>query len=433
MGFSKDTFDQYGKEIKIMWRVLAVGAVVAGSVHFFSLPWVSRMISGPVEDVIEIDATPIEVVIEDALVQQTPDPEPEPPEENPAPAASADRPSAPPLATSAEPLPLSEVASADTVAVAPSIATAGGVAGGQGAVGDSSVIGLVPGSGQPTEQGNRINLPDIAALIEPEVRSPVRAREPVQAMSLATRRPPTSRQVSCNPCSLPEYPTTARRENIEGQPVINAIFDENGRVIDAKIEVSSGNAAFDRAAVEEARRNWRFQDPLGLGGQVSVDVVYVIDDSEQYEEAQQAGEIRTVELPVGQQIRSIPPDQSAPSAASQPTTAQGTDANASADTGAVDSSEARETEAGPANTPPAPPEVVHPETAPTESSPAPAPTAPTPQPAPPAPAQAAPPAPVTPPDIFPQAASEPTSPPAVSLAPVSPTPPAPSAPASASE
>ncbi|MEM8505064.1 MAG: energy transducer TonB [Cyanobacteria bacterium P01_D01_bin.1] len=303
-----------------MWRVLAVGAVVAGGVHIFSLPWISRMVSGGEQSEPEIEATPIEIVVEEELVQQTTEElEPEPPEENPEPVASAERPSAAPLATTAEPLPTSPVAAADTVAVAPAIATENGTVDGQGAEGDSSVIGLVRGSGEPIEQGDRINLP------EPEPEPISRPRAPVQEISLAARRAPTSRVISCNPCTSPDYPTTARRERNEGQPVINAIFDGNGRVISAEIEVSSGNAAFDRAALEEARRNWRFQDPLGIGGQVSVDVVYVIDDSEQAEEEEQAGEIRAVELPTAQQVQEITPDQAPPPAATPPAVNQTTE------------------------------------------------------------------------------------------------------------
>ncbi|MEL7330557.1 MAG: hypothetical protein AAGJ69_12120, partial [Cyanobacteria bacterium J06559_1] len=149
MGFSKDNFEQYRREIRIMRRVLAVGAVVAGGVHLFSLPWISRMISSPIEEVAEVDAIPIEIVVEEEVVQQTPEPEPEPPEEDPEPAASAEQPSAPPLATTAEPLPTNTVAAADTVAVAPSIATENGEIDGQGAVGESSAVGLISGEGRP--------------------------------------------------------------------------------------------------------------------------------------------------------------------------------------------------------------------------------------------------------------------------------------------
>ncbi|MBE9060852.1 energy transducer TonB, partial [cf. Phormidesmis sp. LEGE 11477] len=333
MGFSKDTFEQYRREIRIMWRVLGVGALVAGGVHFFSLPFISRMISGAPTDDPQVTAVPVEIIVEEELVQQAPDePEPEPPEPEPEPAASASRPSAAPLATNAEPVPTPEVAAADTVAAAPAIATENGEIDGEGAVGDSTAVGLVPGSGEPVT-GDHINLP-------PPQAPPSRPRAPVEEISLAARRAPSSRVVSCNPCTLPDYPMTARREKVEGQPVINAIFDTNGRVISAEIEVSSGNAAFDQAALEEARRNWRFQDPMGLGGQISVDVVYVIDDSEQSEEAEQAGEIRAVELPVGQQVRDISPDQTAPpttrsSATSQDASQDAIDQDIDSDTDSI--------------------------------------------------------------------------------------------------
>lgn len=332
-----------------MWRVLAVGAVVAGGAHVVSLPWISRMVSGSQENVSpDIVATPIEIVVEEEVVQQTPEPEPEPPEENPEPAASAERPSAAPLATNAEPVPTSEVASADTVAVSPSIATENGEVDGQGAVGTSSAIGLEPGTGEPTESGDRINLPDIAASIESA--PPARPREAVQTIA---RRAPTSRLISCNPCSIPDYPESARREEIEGQPTINVVFDGNGRVIDAVVETSSGNAAFDRAALEEAKRNWRFRDEQGLGGQVSVDVTYVIDDSDQHEEARQAGEVRAVNLPIGQQTRSVAPDQ--PSSYSNSTATRSTETINPRNT-SLDSSSPNSTE----------PAITH--SAPTESS-----------------------------------------------------------------
>ncbi|MEL7142306.1 MAG: TonB family protein [Cyanobacteria bacterium J06643_4] len=315
MGFSKEIFEQYRREVRIMWRVLAVGAVIAGSAHFLSLPFISRLISVATGDSDSgIDATPIEIVVEEEVTQvaKEPEPEPEPPEEQPEPAASADRPSAAPLATNNEPVPLSDVAAANTVAVSPSIATENGEVGGEGAVGESSAIGIVPGSGEPIV-GDRINLPGTSVPPEP------RPRQRVEETSLAARRQPDARVVSCNPCSVPDYPGNARRNRSEGQPVINVVFDENGRVVSAEIEVTSGNEAFDQAALEEARRNWRFQDSQGTGGQVSVDVTYVVRDSDQYEEARQAGEVLAVELPTQQQIRPVTSGQSPAQSTSPPT------------------------------------------------------------------------------------------------------------------
>ena len=294
MGFSKSCFEQYRRELRFMWRALAVGAFVAAGFHVFSIPLAARFTArliGAFDPAIELETTPVEiVVVEEEVTQQAP-PEAEvidpPPDE---PAASAEQLSAPPLATATEPVPTA-TRSADTVPTAAAIATENGAIDGQGAVGDSSAIGLVPGSGTPTEGALETNLPAVTP------SNP--ARQPLQQ----ARQRATSRSVTCAPCSSPDYPLTERREQIEGQPVISIIFDGSGRVVQADVEVSSGNAAFDRAALAEARENWRFRDSQGVGGQVSVDVTFVMEGSDQYAEVQQAGEIRSVELPPQQTSR----------------------------------------------------------------------------------------------------------------------------------
>ncbi|MEM8612133.1 MAG: TonB family protein [Cyanobacteria bacterium P01_H01_bin.105] len=274
-----------------MWRALAIGALVATGFHGFSVPLAARFVArlvGAYDSVVELGTTPIEVVIvEEEVIQQAP-----PPAENVVepttsdkPAAAAEQPSAPPLATATEPFP-TNTESVDTVLTETAIATENGAIDGQGAVGDSTAIGLVPGSGTPVEGNIEINLPS-------SLPQPNPARQPVQQ----ARQRTTSRSVTCNPCSSPNYPLTERREQIEGQPVISVLFDGNGRVVQAEVEVSSGNVAFDRVALAEARENWRFRDSQGIGGQVSVDVTFVMEGSDQYSEAQQAGEIRSVELP----------------------------------------------------------------------------------------------------------------------------------------
>ena len=151
----------------------------------------------------------------------------------------------------------------DTVATGPAIASETGAEDGEGAAGEADTVGILPGSGSP--EGD-----PTAPVTPPPVRTePPVERQPVQEVARA--RPPSARTVTCNPCTQPDYPLTERRDRIEGQPVINVIFDQNGNVVRADLETSSGNAAFDQAALEEARRNWRFRDPYGLGGQVSVE------------------------------------------------------------------------------------------------------------------------------------------------------------------
>ncbi|MEM6252534.1 MAG: TonB family protein [Cyanobacteria bacterium P01_D01_bin.156] len=292
MGFSKECFEQYRQEIRIMWRVLAIGSLIAAGFHLYSVPLVARFASrilGPLGATPEFESTPIEVVVIEEEVSQPP-PEEKPEEEllSDEPAAAAETPSAPPQPTAADPIP-AEVRSADVVQTDAAISTSESAVDGQGAVGNSTAIGLVSGSGDPIES----DVPQINLPVEP---SP--ARQQIPETSLALRRNPF-RSVTCDPCSLPEYPLTERREQLEGQPVINVIYDESGRVIKAEIEVSSGNTAFDQAALDEAL-NWRLRDSQRSGGQVSVDVAFVMQGSAQYTEAQQAGEIRSIDLPLRQ-------------------------------------------------------------------------------------------------------------------------------------
>lgn len=295
--FSRDCLEQYRREIQITRRVLAAGALLATGFHAVSLPLVDRLTAGLIGDFEpNFEATPIDVFVEDELIQETPEPEPEPADVSPEPVAAAQRPSAPPLATVAEPIPVSEVAAADTVVVEATIAAENGSISGQGAVGISDVVGLVPGLSLPTEAGNEISLPSLES--EPVFQPQESSREAV--VSIADRPRPTSRRVSCSPCSAPAFPASAQRRENQGQPVIRATFDGQGRIIDAVIEVPSGNPAFDRAALAEARSNWRFQDPVGVGGQVSVAVTYVIEGTDDYSQAQREGEVLSIELPIQQ-------------------------------------------------------------------------------------------------------------------------------------
>ncbi len=55
----------------------------------------------------------------------------------------------------------------------------------------------------------------------------------------------------------PDYPELARQAGIEGNAVVEALVDVDGKIIDAKILKSSGNEALDQAAVKAAQ-NARF-------------------------------------------------------------------------------------------------------------------------------------------------------------------------------
>lgn len=60
-----------------------------------------------------------------------------------------------------------------------------------------------------------------------------------------------------HPLSQPPYPASYIRQGIEGNVDVEIFVQPNGRVGDARIVRSSGYDLFDRAALDEARRNWR--------------------------------------------------------------------------------------------------------------------------------------------------------------------------------
>jgi len=309
MRFSRSSSEGRLKELKIFRWVLLGAAIAAVGMHLSSVPLIVRIANNLMGDLnLEATEEPIEVfVVEEAVPEPETPVMPPPPTEAATenePAASAPEESAPPLRTAESVMPTPPTAdSIETVPTESAIATETGVEGGEGAAGEAETIGLVGGEGStegdPTEP---VGPPNVQQAPEPP---PVVERQPVQEVARA--RPPAARRVACNPCSAPDYPLSERRENIQGQPVINVIFDENGNVVEAMLERSSGNAAFDQAALAEVRANWRFDDPYGLGGQVSVEVTFVIAGSEQFEAAQTAGEREAVTLPVQQSIAPIDP------------------------------------------------------------------------------------------------------------------------------
>ncbi|NJK28284.1 MAG: energy transducer TonB, partial [Coleofasciculaceae cyanobacterium SM2_3_26] len=103
-----------------------------------------------------------------------------------------------------------------------------------------------------------------------------------------------SRTVGCRRCRQPDYPEELRRQGVEGEPVVRVEFDDRGRVIGVILERSSGNPALDRAAMDAAR-DWRM-DSGGKGGQVSVEIPFVIEGSEEYERVRERGDRRSVEI-----------------------------------------------------------------------------------------------------------------------------------------
>jgi protein TonB len=68
-----------------------------------------------------------------------------------------------------------------------------------------------------------------------------------------------------HPVSQPDYPPTSKRLNEAGTVIMLLTVDESGRVIDAKIDKSSGYDRLDQAAMQEALRNWKLL-PGTVGG-----------------------------------------------------------------------------------------------------------------------------------------------------------------------
>ncbi|MEM1370117.1 MAG: energy transducer TonB [Cyanobacteria bacterium P01_H01_bin.15] len=348
MGFSKLSAEGRRRELRILGRVLAIASLIAIGSHVSSVPfiirwserWLATADSSINKDPIEViwveDKVP-EVIEEDTL---TPPPAQDVVEEN-TPAASADQDSPPPLPTELPPPPeldldplpeiplepLSEVPPPDPINKLPiepppappvndplpedvelppgaqvnlnaesfkeiptsdfAIATTLGVEDGLGAMGEADTPGLLPGSGSNPETSGPTGTPNLRQ------RVPVEARpEPTEIARAGSRR------VQCAPCSLPDYPMAAREARQEGNPVVKVSFDAEGRVTQASLETSSGSSALDEAAVAEARRNWRFNDPANLGGEVSVEVAFVLDGSRRSQVVKSRGSREAIELPM---------------------------------------------------------------------------------------------------------------------------------------
>lgn len=101
--------------------------------------------------------------------------------------------------------------------------------------------------------------------------------------------------VSCRQCDRPEYPEAALQEGIEGSPLVSLQYDENGNVVDAVLEQTSGNAALDQAALEAAQ-NYEL-DTGGQSGSISVEIDFGIEGSERSRAAQRRGERDSVSTP----------------------------------------------------------------------------------------------------------------------------------------
>lgn len=100
---------------------------------------------------------------------------------------------------------------------------------------------------------------------------PLGGRPPVEpAPAPEPPPPPAPEPVPAEPTGLddappqllaspaPNYPSIARRRGWEGSVVLVMQLDSEGRVVDARIETSSGHAVLDEAARAQVLRAWRY-------------------------------------------------------------------------------------------------------------------------------------------------------------------------------
>ena len=103
-----------------------------------------------------------------------------------------------------------------------------------------------------------IPMPDISI----DAPAPERTISNVTAVKRPPPPPPPPKVVPPRsnprrPITQPEYPTMSRRLGEEGQVILLLTVDQNGRVIAAKVDKSSGFERLDEAALREATRRWR--------------------------------------------------------------------------------------------------------------------------------------------------------------------------------
>src|SRR5205085_4829075 len=71
---------------------------------------------------------------------------------------------------------------------------------------------------------------------------------PVFVPTPAPRPVQTAPVVNAASCDKPDYPPAARRANETGTVLLNFLIDVNGKVLESKVERSSGSRRLDEAA-----------------------------------------------------------------------------------------------------------------------------------------------------------------------------------------
>jgi protein TonB len=108
--------------------------------------------------------------------------------------------------------------------------------------------------------------PDVAPTIAVQVMRDPPPITRVETGSGETGIPTTNvMQDSRYPLSQPFYPPQSKRDGEEGAADVEVYVLPNGRVGDARIARSTGFERLDRAALEEARKRWRFKPATRAG------------------------------------------------------------------------------------------------------------------------------------------------------------------------
>ena len=111
---------------------------------------------------------------------------------------------------------------------------------------DSSVV-VIP-LGLATEQhGPHLRLNNKERLAR-YLAGRVQAAAPVVIAPAPPAEVRTAAVVQAASCEKPEYPPAARRANETGTVRLQMLIDENGKVVDSKVERSSGSRRLDEAA-----------------------------------------------------------------------------------------------------------------------------------------------------------------------------------------
>jgi len=100
----------------------------------------------------------------------------------------------------------------------------------------------------------------------------------------------SSREISCRGCDF-DYPEEA--DGAEGQAQVVVETDEQGRVISVTLSRSSGNAALDRAALQQARERVRLNNARA-GESYPLEIDFVQPNSDAARRAQERGDRRSI-------------------------------------------------------------------------------------------------------------------------------------------